>query len=162
LGGVGAGAGFVGGIALVGNLEAQMGRNTSRWRLRLSVMREGDRRIDLGSGHADWHHTMVVAGLVLHGAVGAWVGSVDVGPTLGWVTLQGVGFKDNQQSDSLEYGVAGGARAGRRLGRWTVWVEGRANGWLRGQRALTNVPGTRAEMPRADVSAGAGTTFLFF
>ncbi|HEX7598831.1 MAG TPA: hypothetical protein VF518_11495, partial [Polyangia bacterium] len=51
LGGVGAGAGFVGGTALVGNLEAQMGRSTSRWRLRLSVMREGDRRIDLGSGH---------------------------------------------------------------------------------------------------------------
>jgi len=162
LGGVGAGAGFVGGMALVGNVEAQMGRSDSRWRLRLSVMREWDRRLGLGSGHADWHHTMVSAGLVLHGAAGAWLGSVDLGPTIGWVTVQGVGFKDNLRSNSLEYGVAGGLRGGRRLGRWTLWVEGRANGWLRGQRAMLTNTESQAQMPQTDVSAGAGTTFRFY
>lgn len=162
MGGVGAGAGFVGGIALLGNVEAQVGRSDSRWRLRLSVMRELDRRVYLGSGHADWHHTMVAAGLVMHGALGAWVGSLDLGPSIGWVTVQGVGFKDNQESQSLEYGVAGGVRGGRRLGRWTLWAEARSNAWLRGQRALLTDPNTRAEMPRLDVSASVGTTFLFF
>jgi hypothetical protein len=163
MGGVGAGAGLVGGIALLGNVEAQVGRSDSRWRLRLSVMRELDRRVYLGSGHADWHHTMVAAGLVLHGARGAWVGSLDLCPTIGWITVQGVGFnKDNRRSDSLEYGVAGGARGGRRLGRWTLWAEARSNAWLRGQRALLTNPGTGADMPRADVSVSVGTTFLFF
>jgi hypothetical protein len=163
LGGMGAGSGFVGGMALVGNVEAQVGRSASHWRLRLSAMREWDRRIDLKPGHADWYHTMLTVGLVLHGSAGAWVGSVDLGPTLGWVTVQGVGFTTNLKSNSLEYGVAGGVRAGRRLGRWTLWVEGRSHGWLRGQRALlTNVADSNAVMPRADVSASAGTTFLFF
>jgi hypothetical protein len=164
LGGAGVGAGFLGGIALVGNVEAQVGRSTSRWRLRLSLMRELDRSLDLGTtGHADWHHTMAALGLVLHGSVGAWVGSLDLGPTLGWVTVKGSGFQENQESQSLEYGVVGGARGGLRLGRWTLWIEGRANAWLRGQRALlTNNENKVAEMRRADVSASAGTTFLFF
>lgn len=163
LGGVGAGAGFVGGIALVGNVEAQAGRSTSHWRLRLSLMRELDRRLDLGNGHADWHHTMMALGLVLHGSLGAWVGSLDLGPTVGWVTVKGSGFQDNQESQSLEYGVVGGLRGGLRLGRWTLWIEGRGHGWLRGQRALlTNNDNKVAEMRRADVSASAGTTFLFF
>ncbi len=163
MGGVALGTGLVGGIALLGNVEAQMGRNTSRWRLRLSVMRETDRRIGLGSSHADWHHTMVAIGLVLHGARGAWVGSLDLSPTLGWITVKGVGFADNQESQSLEYGVVGGVRGGWRRGRWTVWAEGRASGWLRGQRALlTNKDASAAEMPQLDVSTSVGTTFLFF
>ena len=161
-GGVGAGAGFVGGVAIVGNLEAQMSRSDSHWRLRVSLMREGARRLDLGSGHADWQHTMVAAGLLLQGALGAWVGSVDLGPTIGWVTVQGVGFQNNQESNSLEYGVVGGMRAGRRLGRWILWAEGRAHAWLRGQRALLTNLDSRVEMPQADVSASLGTTFLFF
>lgn len=162
-GGVGVGAGFLGGIAPVGNIEAQVGRSTSHWRLRLSVMRELDRRLDLGTGHADWHHTMMALGLVLHGSAGAWVGSLDLGPALGWVTVKGNGFQDNQESQSLEYGVAGGVRGGLRLGRWTLWVEGRGHGWLRGQRALlSNSESKAAEMRKADVSASAGTTFLFF
>jgi hypothetical protein len=163
MGGVGVGAGFVGGIAPVGNVEAQIGRSTSRWRLRLSVMRELDRRIALGSGHANWHHTMVALGLVLHGTRGAWVGSVDLCPSLGWVTVKGVGFQPNQESQSLEYGVVGGARGGWGWGRWTVWAEARASGWLRGQRALlTNQDIPKAEMPQVDVSASVGTTFRFF
>lgn len=161
-GGVGAGAGFLGGMALLGNVETQVGRNTSRWRLRLSVMRELDRRLDLGTGHADWHHTMMALGLVLHGSAGAWVGSLDLGPTFGWVTVKGSGFRENQESQSLEYGVVGGVRGGLRWGRWTLWIEGRANGWLRGQRALQTYPDSKATMRKADVSASAGTAFLFF
>lgn len=161
-GGVGAGAGFLGGMALVGNVETQVGRSTSHWRLRLSAMRELDRRLDLDNGHADWHHTMLALGLVLHGSVGAWVGSLDLGPTLGWVTLEGSGFQENQESQSLEYGVDGGVRGGLRLGRWTLWVEGRGHGWLRGQRALQTYPDSKATMRKTDVSASAGTTFLFF
>jgi hypothetical protein len=105
---------------------------------------------------------MVSAGVVLHGALGAWVGSVDLGPAIGWVTVKGVGFQDNRESQSLEYGVVGGARGGRRWGRWTLWAEGRASGWLRGQRALLTNLNDGAEMPRLDVSASVGTTFRFF
>jgi hypothetical protein len=127
------------------------------------MMREGSRRIDLAPGGADWQHTMVEAGLVLQGATGAWVGSVDVGPTVGWVTLHGVGFDDNHDSQSIEYGVQGGIRAGRRLGRCVLWAEARGNAWLRGQRALlTNSAAAQVEMPRTDVSLSLGTSFLFF
>lgn len=161
--GAGAGAGLVGGVAVVGRVEAQLGPGGSYWRLRLAMMREGSRRVDLTPGGADWQHTMVEAGLVLQGAQGAWVGSVDVGPTVGWVTLQGVGFDDNQDSQSMEYGVQGGIRAGRRLGRWVLWAEARGNAWLRGQRALlTNSASAQVEIPRTDVSVGVGTSFLFF
>jgi hypothetical protein len=162
LGGVGAGVGFVGGTALVGGMEAQVGRSDSHWRLRLSAMREGTRRIDLGSGQADWRHTMFAAGLVLQGAAGAWSGSVDLGSSLGWVTARGVGFPKNQTSDSLEYGVMAGARAGRRIGRLTLWVEARSNAWLRGQRALLTNVDSKATLPRADASVSLGTTFLIF
>jgi hypothetical protein len=127
------------------------------------MMREGSRHIDLAAGGADWQHTMVEAGLVLQGSTGAWVGSVDVGPTVGWVTLQGTGFDDNQNSNSIEYGVQGGIRAGRRLGRWVLWAETRGNAWLRGQRALLTNPATaQAEIPRTDVSLSLGSSFLFF
>jgi hypothetical protein len=143
-------------------VEAQVSRDDSPWRLRLSALREGARRIDLGSGQADWRHTMFAVGLVLQGAAGAWIGSIDLGPSLGWVTVAGVGFSQNQSSESLEYGVVAGARAGRRLGRWTVWAEARANAWLRGQRALLSNVDTKATLPRADTSVSLGTTFLFF
>jgi hypothetical protein len=161
--GVGAGAGFVGGTAIVGSIEAQMGRADSRWRLRFALMREWARRVDLGAGGADWQHTMAEVGLLLQGSVGSWFGSVDVGPTIGWVTVEGVGFDPNQQSHSLEYGVVGALRAGRRFGRWFLWAEARGNAWLRGQRALlTNSATIRADLPPGDLSVGAGTGFVFF
>ena len=162
LGGVSAGTAFWGGIAAVGNAEAQGGRTDSHWRLRLALIRESSRRIALGAGHVDWQHTMVVAGLLVHGSVSAWVGSLDAGVAVGWTGLQGNGYEESQQKSSFTYGVVGGVRGGRRFGRWTVWAEARTIGWLRGQRALlTNAPGD-AEPPRGDVSASAGTTFQFF
>jgi hypothetical protein len=160
--GVGAGAGFVGGAAVVGGAEAQIGRDDSHWRLRLAVMREGRRHIELLSGGADWQHTMVSTALLLRGSSAPWFASVDVGPTLGWVTLEGVGFQDNLVTHSLEYGVVGGARTGRSFGRWTLWAEVRGSAWLRGQRALLTNSATAESIPRADVSVSAGTGFLFF
>jgi hypothetical protein len=126
------------------------------------MMAEQSRQVDLDSGQVDWQHAMVTAGLLWRSLVSAWVWSFDAGPTVGWATLQGNGYASNRKDRSFEYGVTSGVRIGRPLGRWTVWAEGRANLWLRGQRAwLTGSEHTVGLTP-GDVSASVGTTVLLF
>ena len=159
-GGVGVEAGFVGGMAAVGNAELQIGRADSRWQLRLGMMAERARQLDLDTGQVVWQHTMAEAGLLVRSLGSAWVWSLDAGPTAGWATHQGIGYAPDRQQRSLEYGVMSGGRVGRRFGRWTVWAEGRADLWLRGQRVLITGSAATAELPRADVRVGVGTSVL--
>jgi hypothetical protein len=161
-GGVGVGAGLVGGLAAVGNLEMQFGRADSRWQLRFGMMAERSRQLDLGPGQVDWRHTMVAAGLLLRGSVSSWVGSLDAGPVAGWATNQGKGYGVDRQDSSFEVGVASGVRAGRQFGRWALWAEARGNLWLRGQRVLLTGSPATADLPRGDVSIGLGTTVRLF
>ena len=161
-GGVGVGAGFVGGLAAVGNAELQIGRADSRWQLRLGMMSERARRLDLDAGLVEWRHTMAEAGLLVRSLGSAWVWSLDAGPTLGWATHQGLGYAANRQERSLEYGVVAGVRIGRRFGRWTVWAEGRADLWLRGQGVVLSGSEATADLPRGDVRGSVGTTVLLF
>ena len=160
--GLGVGAGFVGGIAAVGNAEIQIGRADSRWQLRLGMMAERARRLDLSPGQVDWQHTMAQAGLLVRSLGSAWVWSLDAGPTAGWATHQGHGYAPDRQQRSFEYGVVSGARGGRCFGRWTVWAEGRASLWLRGQRVWLTGSADTADLPRGDLSASVGTTILLF
>jgi hypothetical protein len=161
-GGVGVGAGWVGGLAAVGNAEVQVGRAGSRWRLRLGIMAERSRRLDLGPGQVDWRHTMMAAGLLAGGSVSSWVGSLDGGPVAGWATHQGQGYATDRQASSFEFGVTSGVRGGRQMGRWALWTEVRGNLWLRGQRVLLSGSPAFADLPRGDVSVSLGTTVRLY
>jgi hypothetical protein len=72
------------------------------------------------------------------------------------------GFTQNRQQRSFEYGGVGAVRLARSLGRWSAWVETRAHGWLRGQRALLPEEQLAADLPRADVTACVGLSAPLF
>jgi hypothetical protein len=161
--GLGLGAVWVGGAATAGVLETQLGPALSRWQLRLGFAAEQSRARDLAPGHVDWQHTGASASVVLRSLSPAWPIAVDVGVCAGWATLQGQGYPEgNLRQRSFEYGLVGAARAGRTLGRWTLWAEVRTHVWMRNQRALlAGAPG-QVELPAFDLATTAGASVALF
>jgi hypothetical protein len=161
--GLGLGAAWAAGAAAAGVADAQLGPALSHWQLRLGFAAEQSRARDLAPGHVDWQHTGGSAGVVLRSLSPAWPVAVDVGACAGWATLQGQGYPEgNLRQRSFEYGLVAGARAGRTLGRWTLWAEVRTNVWMRNQRALlAGAPG-KIDLPAFDVATTAGASVALF
>jgi hypothetical protein len=160
--GVGGGVGLVGGVAGVVGIEAVAGKSASRVHGRIGFGGETVRTVSLSSGSVDWRHTIFEASLLLRTLHTTWSLSVDAGVALGWATLEGRGFTPNRQQSSFEYGGVGAVRLARGLGRWSAWVETRAYGWLRGQRALLPEEQLSADLPRGDVTACVGLSAPLF
>jgi hypothetical protein len=91
-----------------------------------------------------------------------WLVSADAGPLLGFATLSGQGFAENQQQNSLEFGLDAGLRAGRRWRRFTLWADLRGESWLQRQRAV--VTGAAAPLALApwDLAATLGLSVSLF
>lgn len=135
--GLGLGAAWVGGTTTAGVAEAQLGPARSHWQLRLGFAAQRGRTRALPPGQVEWQHTGGSAGVVLRSLSPSWPLAIDVGACAGWATLQGQGYPaGNLQQRSFEYGLVAGGRAGRIVGRWTLWAEIRANAWTHSQRAL--------------------------
>jgi hypothetical protein len=165
--GAGAGIAVIGGIAAAGNVELVFGRATSHWQLRLSVAGETNRHVELAPGQVNWHHTTAGAGLLWRLLATSWLLSLDAGPVAGWATLAGQGYTPDRKQTTFEYGIAGGVRAGRRLGRWSVWAEWRMNLWAQGQRArLTSAEGpvdsVSEDLSQVDMTVILGMSVLLF
>jgi hypothetical protein len=161
--GVGAGVALVGGVAAAGGFDIQFGRATSRWQLRLGLAGQTYRQLDLSPGQVDWRHTTAALGVGWRVLDPAWLFSLDAGPVAGWATLAGRGFDvANRTQRSFEYGVEAGVRAGRILGRFTLWVEWRTNLWAGVKRATLTGAASAAELPRVDTTVGLGLSVALF
>ena len=161
--GAGAGATMVGGIAATGNLELLVGRPTSSWQLRLGVAGQTSRKSDLAPpGQVDWQHTNAALGLAWHLPNPRWLLALDAGPLAGWVTLAGQGFAPGRQKRSFEYGGTSGLRLGRRIGRWTLWAEGRMALWVKGYRATLTGSTAVRDLPLVDATASLGVSMPLF
>lgn len=160
--GAGGGVALVGGVAAAGGIDLQVGRATSRWRLRLGLATETTRQVVLSGGRVDWRHTNAALGASWHLLDPDWLLSIDVGPAAGWATLSGIGFSADRQQRSFEYGAAAGLRAGRTFGRFAVWAEWRMNLWAQVQRATVTGATAGADLPQADTVVGLGFSVLLF
>jgi hypothetical protein len=162
--GAGAGAALVGGTAATGGVDIQVGRATSHWQLRLALAGEMARQVGLLGRQVDWTHTTASLGLCWRLRDPFWLLSLDAGPASGWATLAGSGFSLDRRQRAFEYGVAAGLRAGRRLGRWTVWAEWRTTLWAQVQRAtVTGDPsGAGAELSQIDTAVALGLSVMLF
>jgi hypothetical protein len=154
--GAGGGIALVGGVAGAGRLEVLGGKSSSRLQGRLGFASETSRSRSLYSGSVDWQHTTVEASLLVRTLHPVWPLSLDAGFALGWATLQGHGFSQDQKQRSPEYGAVAGLRLGRMLGRLCVWAEFRAYGWPHGQSASLVGEAATANLPLADVSTSVG------
>jgi hypothetical protein len=161
--GAGAGAAMIGGIAATGNLEALVGRSTSRWQLRFSVAAETSRQSDLAPpGQVNWQHTNATLSLAWRSLDPRWLLFLDAGPLAGWVTLSGQGFSPGRQKRSFDYGGTSGLRLGRKIGRWSVWAEGRVVLWAQGQRATLTGSTAVRDLPLVDGAASLGVSLPMF
>jgi hypothetical protein len=156
--GAGVGVATVGGVAAAGNLEARVGRAASSWQLRLSVAGETNRRFTLASGQVDWQHTSASLGIAWRRRHPSWVLSVDAGGVAGWATLTGQQFPDSRQARTFEYGATTGVRAGRRWGRWALWLEARPTLWAtrKNARVTTDGGAQTEELPLGELVVGLG------
>ena len=160
--GANAGVALVGGVAAAGNVELVLGRPTSRWQARIGAGTETARRLDLPPGGVDWSHTTFAAGLVVRSLHPRWALAFDAGPVMGWATLAGSGFTTvRKPKRSFEYGATGGLRAGRRVGRVAVWLEGRMQLWAQGLQARVT-GGSSADVPLWELTASLGMSLLIF
>jgi hypothetical protein len=162
LAGAGGGVGLVGGIAGIGKLEVVAGKVTSRLQPRIGFAAETARTVSLASGNVAWDHTTFEATVVARTVHPIWSLSLDAGPALGWATLTGRNFSQNRTQRSFEYGAVAALRLARALGRWSVWVEGRAYGWARGQRASLAGETSHADLPWLDATASVGLSVPLF
>jgi hypothetical protein len=156
------GVGLVGGVAGIGRLEAVAGPRASHFQARLGGAAQSSRTVALSSGHLDWNHTTFEAGILVRTLHPIWTLSLDAGLALGWATLQGRGFLENRKRHAFDCGVVAAVRLGRRLGRWSVWAESRAYGWVQGQRASLPSDNASTDLPLADVTASIGVSASFF
>lgn len=160
--GAGAGAAFVGGVAAVGRLEALVGPTASRLGARVGFAAETTRTMSLYSGGVDWSHTTFEATVSVRTLAPTWSLAFDAGPALGWATLDGRDFSENRRQRSFEYGGVAGVRLTRGLGRWSLWSEVRAYGWLRTQRASVAGGESPKDLPWGDVAASVGVSAAIF
>jgi hypothetical protein len=158
--GASAGVALVGGVAAAGNVELVLGRPASRWQARIGAGTETARRLDLPPGGVDWSHTTFAAGLVVRSLHPRWALAFDAGPVMGWATLAGSGFTTVRAPQrSFEYGATGGLRAGRRVGRMAVWLEGRTRLWAQGLQARVT-GGSTGDVPLWELAASLGMSVL--
>lgn len=160
--GAGAGAALVGGVAATGGVDVQTGWAASHWQMRLGLVGETGRQLNLSGGQVDWQHTTAAVGVCWHVLDPSWLLSLDAGPAAGWATLAGSGYSPSRRQRSFEYGVAGGLRAGRSFGRWTVWAEWRTNLWAQVQRATLTGSPSGAELPQVDTAVSLGLSAVLF
>jgi hypothetical protein len=162
LAGAGGGVAMVGGAAAVGKLEVVAGKALSRLQARVGFAAETARTLELSTGSVAWAHTTFEATVAIRTLAPIWSLSLDAGPALGWATLTGRNFSQNRTQHSFEYGAVAGLRLARGLGRWSVWVEGRAYGWARGQRASLAGETSHADLPWVDATASVGLSAPLF
>jgi hypothetical protein len=160
--GASAGAAMGGGIAATAGIEAKAGGQGSRWQLRASAAAQTSRQKHLDVGEVGWKHTTVAAGLVVRSLGPRWHFSVDAGPLVGWASLAGQGYSPSRTETVFEYGLAGGLRAERVLGRVAVWLELRANVWARAQKAVLTGSASSDDLPRVDTLASLGVSVTNF
>lgn len=163
--GASAGAGLLGGLAAVGNLEMLLEHTGSHLLGRASMNGQTARQIDLTPGDATWRRTYGSLGLGWQARrpdLGSyWQVSTDVDLLLGWLTASGRGFSRNEKKTVFEYGFGAGLRGQRTLGGWALWVEARANLWPAPERAtFTGVLESTTQLPKFDVLASLGLSLL--
>jgi hypothetical protein len=158
----GAGVALVGGVAGTSGIDVQFGRTSSHWQLRVGMMGETARQINLWPGQVDWQRTTAAAGLSWRILDSSWLLALDAGPVVGWATLAGSGFSPSRQQRSFDYGAAAGLRAGRSFGRFALWAEWRTNVWTQVQRATLTGSDSSANLPQVDISVGLGLSLVLF
>ena len=162
--GVGGGVALVGSIAAAGSLELVVGRASLPVRARVATLTQTSREVDLDQGTVSWRRTHAELGLgwqsrgVSSGSY--WQASADADLLLGWLSASGSGFFQNDRQDAFEYGAGAGLRGDRKLGAWSLWLEGRANLWAQRQRAVLSNSSSIASLPRFDVLLTLGVSRL--
>lgn len=160
--GAGGGAALLGGTAASGRLEIGLGTLRSHWQGRIGFAEQTARQTALAPGQVRWQHSLGTVSLVWRNLNPNWLVSADAGPLLGFATLSGQGFAQNQQQNSFELGLDAGLRAGRRWRRFTLWVDLRGESWLERQRATVTGSTTTMTIPPWDLAATLGLSVSLF
>jgi hypothetical protein len=161
--GASGGAGLLGGIAAVGNLELLLEHTSSHLLGRAAMTGQTTRQSELSPGDVVWRRTHGSLGLgwqLRRPDVGSyWQLSIDADLLLGWLTVSGRGFSPNAHKTAFEAGFGAGVRGQRNLGGWALWVEARANLWPAPERAaLTGQSQATTQLPRLDILASLGVS----
>ena len=160
--GAGGGVALLGGTAASGRLELGLSSIQSHWQGRIGFVGETARQTALGPGQVHWRHSMGTVLLVWRTLNPNWLVSADAGPLLGFATLSGQGFAQNQQQNSFEFGLDAGLRAGRRWRRFTLWVDLRGESWLERQRAMVTGSATTMTLSPWDLAVTLGLSVSLF
>lgn len=166
--GAGGGVGFVGGGAATANLELRAGWSDSHLHARVAVAGQTHRESHLDPGSVSWRRTHGSLGLgwksaTTSASVPRWQASVDGGFQVAWLSVSGQGFAPGRHQDVVEFGAGAALRGERVFGAWSVWLEARASGWPRAQRAVVSDSALpTVQLPRYDVAATLGFSRLVF
>jgi hypothetical protein len=139
-------------------LTLEFGIGRGHWVVRWGAFSQADRGVEVAPGWVEYHHTYGFMSLGWR-LGGAWPTGVDLGPSLGWATVNGHGYTANEGQQSTEVGIRAGVRGGRRIGRWEFWAELRTHLWVTGQRAVVKGNDTTANLPILDLSINLGCSF---
>lgn len=139
-------------------LELDLGRPASWWQVRVGGMKQGDRRVEVHPGYAEFNHSLAFARLAWRSTAAVWPVSIDLGPSLGWATIKGHGYSLDQTQRSMELGLGVGLRTGRQLGRCQVWTELRTHAWPTRQRLMVRGGSASSELPTLDLSVSLGAS----
>jgi hypothetical protein len=168
--GASGGAGLIGGIAAVGNLELLLEHTASHLFGRAGMTAQTTRQVDLGGGYEDggyatWRRT--------HGSLGLgwqtprpqpgsyWQFSGDVDLLLGWLTATGHEYSQPTHKTVFEYGLGAGLRGQRNLDGWALWLEARANFWPTPERVVRTDANAKTQLlPKLDVLLSFGVSIL--
>jgi hypothetical protein len=139
-------------------LELDLGRPAAWWQVRVGGVKQGDRRVEVQPGYAEFSHSFAFARLAWRGTAAVWPVSIDLGPSLGWATIKGHGYSLDQTQRSIELGLGVGLRSGRQLGRCQVWTELRTHAWPTRQRLMVRGGNASSELPPLDLSVSVGAS----
>jgi hypothetical protein len=143
-----------------GRIDLSAGNGVSGWLGRLSLEAAGVQTVSVAPGHGDWWRAALALGADYGARLGPrWLARAGVAGTLGFVTVGGSGYGQNQRSTSLDAGAEALARIEWRRGRIAPWLSVALLARLR--RQYVDVGGTTGSttLPLLEPSIALGADF---
>lgn len=147
-------------LAPSARIDLSVGNGMIGWLGRLSLEVAGTQTVSVPPGHGDWWRAALALGADYGARLGQqWVARGGVAGTLGFVTVGGSGYSQNQRSTSLDAGAEALARLEWRRGRIAPWLGVAVMARLR--RQYVDVGGAlgSATLPRLEPSIALGADF---
>jgi hypothetical protein len=162
--GAGLSASAGGGLQPGGYLEFVRLRPESDWGWLASLALVAPREVSLDGGNSRWMRTSAALGAQARTVFQKLLFAADFGLAAAYTAAWGSGYASDKTDASYTWGPFADLRAGIPWGRFRLWIEARANWWVRPETmqidAKTSAGSARHDLPAWDAQGALGASYV--